>query len=294
LTVNQISSGDGATVWAKRFGGAQNDAGSSIAVDGSGNIIVVGTFQGTADLGGGPVTSIGAADMYVAKYSPSGLYQWSKHFGGSGSITPRAVAVDASGNMVVTGSFTGTVAFGGGSVTSISSTNDIFVAKYSSSGAYLWSKTFGSSGIDSGYGIDIDSGGNVVVAGTFAARVDFGGGSLVGYGTRNLFLAKYSPSGHIFGQNIGDGPNNMPYGMAVDNNDNILVTVLRLLTDFGGGALTSNGQSDIFAKYSFRSARMVTVLAARAVMSGMALPLTVAATIVTGSFMVRSTLAEER
>ncbi len=258
LTVNSISSG-GQTGWAERFGGAQNDAGYSVTVDGSGDIIVVGTFQGTADLGGGPVTSVGAADMYVAKYSPSGLYQWSKHFGGSGTITPRAVALDASGNVVVTGSFTGTVNFGGGSVTGTSYTNDIFVAKYSSSGAYLWSKTFGSTGDDSGYGIAIDSGGNVVVAGTFSAYVDFGGGYLIGYGTRNLFLAKYSPSGaYIWSKTIGNGSNNMPYGMAVDNNDNILVTgSFNNSLDFGGGTLTSNGQSDIFlAKYSSSGAHV--------------------------------------
>ncbi len=249
----------GQTGWAERFGGAQNDAGYSVTVDGSGDIIVVGTFQGTADLGGGPVTSVGAADMYVAKYSPSGLYQWSKHFGGSGTITPRAVALDASGNVVVTGSFTGTVNFGGGSVTGTSYTNDIFVAKYSSSGAYLWSKTFGSTGDDSGYGIAIDSGGNVVVAGTFSAYVDFGGGYLIGYGTRNLFLAKYSPSGaYIWSKTIGNGSNNMPYGMAVDNNDNILVTgSFNNSLDFGGGTLTSNGQSDIFlAKYSSSGAHV--------------------------------------
>ncbi|MEJ2697721.1 MAG: fibronectin type III domain-containing protein, partial [Candidatus Sulfobium sp.] len=44
------SAGSG-TIWAEDFGGARNDAGASVSVDAGGNIIAVGTFTGTADLG---------------------------------------------------------------------------------------------------------------------------------------------------------------------------------------------------------------------------------------------------
>jgi hypothetical protein len=83
-------------------------------------------------------------DIFVAKYAGSdGHHIWSTRFGDVSNDAGNAVAVDATGNVVVTGSFSGIVNFGGGSLTSSAATADIFLAKFSSSGNHVWSKRFG-------------------------------------------------------------------------------------------------------------------------------------------------------
>jgi chitodextrinase len=59
-------------LWTKRLGGTTNDSGEAVAVDGSGNVIVGGLFSGSVDFGGGPLTSAGGYDIYLAKYTAAG------------------------------------------------------------------------------------------------------------------------------------------------------------------------------------------------------------------------------
>ena len=96
----------------------------------SGDVTLTGSFQGTAEFGGGNVVSAGAGDIAVARYDTGGTHQWSERFGGTNNDIPRCVAVDVLSNVVVTGQFTGTVDFGGGNLASAGS-SDIFVAKLS-------------------------------------------------------------------------------------------------------------------------------------------------------------------
>lgn len=70
------------------------------------------------------------------------------------------------------------------------------LAKYSgANGTHIWSKGFGSSAADFGYGVAVDSNANVVLTGGFAGAVNLGGGSLANAGGRDMFLAKFSGGG---------------------------------------------------------------------------------------------------
>ena len=55
--------------------------GDGVAVDGSGNEVVGGTINGTADFGGGPQKATGNEDIFLAKWTAAGGYVWGKHFG---------------------------------------------------------------------------------------------------------------------------------------------------------------------------------------------------------------------
>ncbi|MFQ5510416.1 MAG: FlgD immunoglobulin-like domain containing protein, partial [Candidatus Krumholzibacteriia bacterium] len=225
--------------------------GFSVAVDASGNVIVTGYFQGTVDFGGGPLVSAGNLDIFVAKYDASGVHQWSQRFGSTSPDAGFAVAVDASGNVIVTGYFRGTVDFGGGPLVG-AGTSDIVVAKYDASGVHQWSQGFGSTSIDTGYRVAVDASGNVIVTGIFQGAVDFGGGPLVGAGNFDIFVAKYDANGvYLWSQRFGGGARDWGLGVAVDVFDVIVAgTFLSGTVDFGGGTLTSAGGNDIFvAKY---------------------------------------------
>jgi len=222
-------------------------------VDGSGNCLVTGRFAGSVDFGGGALASAGGQDVFLAKYSSSGAHIWSKRFGGTLGDRGNGVAVDGSGDVVVTGNFSGAIDFGGGSLIS-SGSQDLFVAKFSATGGHLWSKRFGGSlQFDAGNGVAMDSIGNILVTGYFIGPVDFGGGALNSAGAWDMFVAKYSPAGApiwskaVGGSNIDEGN-----AIAVDGAGNSVITGRFFETvDFGGGTMTSAGGADIFlVKYA--------------------------------------------
>ena len=248
-------SATGVHLWSQRFGSAANDYGYAVVVDSSGNIVVTGSFIGTVGFGGGSLTSVGSgfSDIFIAKYSPTGSHLWSKRFGDTGNDRSADIAVDSNGNIVVTGAFVGAVDFGGGALTSVSGTNDIFVAKYTSAGAHVWSKSFGSTGDDRGNGVAVDSSGNVVVTGYFTNAVDFGGGALPNAGLKDIFLAKYSAAGtHVWSERFGGISQESGNAVGIDNSGNIVMTGHFYGTvDFGGGPLSKPSAADVFlAKYA--------------------------------------------
>jgi hypothetical protein len=232
--------------WSQRYGDTLNDEARAVAVDGSGNVLVTGYFQGTADFGGGSLVSAGDTDIFVAKYNSAGVHQWSQRFGSTSSDHGLGVAVDVSGNVVVTGGFQLTVSFGGGNL--VSAGGDIFVAKYNSAGVHQWSQRFGGTAGDSGLGVDVDGSGNVVVTGYMSGTANFGGGNLVGAGNTDIFVASYSPAGiHRWSQRFGGAGSEGGTAVAVDGLGNVLVTGYFPGTiDFGGGNLSSAGNNEIF------------------------------------------------
>jgi hypothetical protein len=133
------------TVWTKLYGSTGEDRGQAVATDGAGNVAVTGSVTGNADFGGGLVTghlsgSGGpTVDIFVAEYSASGGYLWARGIGDNSDEAGRAVAMDGSGNVLVTG-YQGSygVDYGGGPQYNGGGTA-IFVAKYSSTGVWTWS-----------------------------------------------------------------------------------------------------------------------------------------------------------
>ncbi len=242
--------------WSQRFGGTAGDQASSVTVDVSGNVVMTGDFGGTVNFGGANLVSAGDPDVFLARYNSLGVHQWSQSFGSAGTDRGQAVAVDGSGNVVVTGNFDGNVSFGGATLVSAGD-SDAFLAKYNSGGVHQWSQNFGSTSGDVGSGIAVDGSGNVVLTGSFEGTVDFGGGNLVSVGSLEVFVAKYNASGaHQWSLRGGGASIDFGYAAAVDGSGNAVVTgEFRATANFGGGNLVSAGVSDIFlAKYGSNAA----------------------------------------
>jgi hypothetical protein len=237
----------GALVWAKRFGdgSAQNPHG--VAVDGTGNVLLAGDFTGSVDFGAGALQSAGGTDVFVAALSPDGDHRWSRRFGDPSSQTAMHIAIDAQGNALVSGYFTGTIDFGGGALQSAGGL-DVFVTKLDPDGNHVWSKRFGDAGDQNARGIAVDSEGNVLITGAFSGAVDFGGGALQSAGGFDVFVAKLdSNGGHVWSRRFGDAGDQDAKSIAVDTSGNALITGTFLSSiDFGGGALQSAGGLDVF------------------------------------------------
>ncbi|MFO0756804.1 MAG: SBBP repeat-containing protein [Byssovorax sp.] len=243
----------GGCLWSKTFGnlGAGNNVSEvkSVASDAAGNVYLLGYLIGSADFGGGVLTSasVGESDVLIAKYSPAGAHLWSKRFGAAGNQYARSIAVDSQGNAVITGFFFGSIDFGGGVLASAGAT-DVYVAKFSPAGALLWAKRYGNVSGQESYGVAVDAADNIVVTGTLKGTMDFGGGNLTSAGLGDVFVAKLDPAGnHLWSKHFGDAADQTSAAVAVDPAGNVIVVGgFSGTINFGGGNIVSAGGIDAF------------------------------------------------
>jgi len=189
---------DGNHVWSQNYGDASNQSGGGIAIDGSGNLTVSGRAAGSIDFGGGPLTSAGGYDIFLAKLDPAGSHIWSRLHGGTGDEFSPAMTLDNSDNIVTCGSFYGTSDFGGGPLTSAGGA-DVYFAKYDALGNHMWSTSFGDTETQYGEFVAVDGSDNIIYAGEFQGTIDFGGGPMTA-------TVSYFVYYHIFLTKFGDAP----------------------------------------------------------------------------------------
>ncbi|QDK80150.1 hypothetical protein EXU85_16685 [Spirosoma sp. KCTC 42546] len=250
-------------VWAKGMGGTSGDAGTSVAVDGSGNVYTTGSFNGTADFDPGPgvvnLTSAGGSDIFVSKLDTDGNFVWAKRMGGSDVDAGTSVAVDGSDNVYTTGSFNGTADFDPGpGVVNLTSTGEsnVFVSKLDADGNFVWAKGMGGTNADASASVAVDGLGNVYTTGYFVDTADFDPGeqvtNLISAGGSNMFLCKLDEVGNfVWAKGMGGTSGDAGTSVAVDGSGNVYTTgSFNGTADFDPGPgvvnLTSAGESDIF------------------------------------------------
>jgi len=240
-------SGGNGSPWATGFGDDETDIGVAVAVDSGQNVVVTGRFMERVDFGGGRINSRGSFDAFVARYAADGTHLWSKGFGGSEGDDGRGVAVDAAGNVFVTGFFRGSANLGGSTLRSAGEM-DAFLAKYAPDGTHLWSRSFGGPDTDMGSAVGTDAAGNVIMVGNFFGNVSLGGATLAPnlYTPIDLFVAKYSPEGeHLWSKNYTSGGVAIANDVAIEPDGSIAVCgKYSGSLDFGGNRMSSSNFTD--------------------------------------------------
>ena len=236
-------SSNGSWQWVIKAGGSSYDWGYGIAVDSSGNAYITGRFGGTATFGNTNLTTNSYAEIFVAKASKSGSWQWAVKADGSGNQDAHAIAVDSSGNAYISGQLGYRSSFGSTTLTA-NTGNEIYIAKLSSIGSWQWAVQVGASG----KGIAVDSVGNIYVTGVFNENATFGNTHLTSSGDYDIFISKLSNNGSWqWAVNAGGSSEDEVYGIAVDSRGNAYVTgVFNETATFGNTNLTSSGEFDIF------------------------------------------------
>ena len=280
-------------VYAGYIGGpGVEDVGRGIAVDGAGNAYLTGTATSDETTfpdgdGFGPVPGPdqsfngSSSDVFVAKVNPAGTgLVYAGYIGGSGEDVGRDIAVDATGNVYVTGFTDSTEAgfpdgdgfgtLGGPDLTYNGGFFDGFVAKVNAAGTALdYAGYIGGSDSDDGLDIQVDGAGSAYVTGTTqSAHTSFpdgdgfgalGGPDVTHNGLRDAYVAKVSPTGaaFVYAGYIGGSGDDFGGGVDVDASGNAYLTGSTDSTQttfpdgdgfgtVGGPDVTYNGSGDAF------------------------------------------------
>ncbi len=201
----KFAAADGALLWEKRYNGVRNghDASRALALDNSGNVVVTGASYSETN---------GYVDYYTAKYAAAdGALMWEKRYDGPANQSDHAtgVAVDGSGNVVVTGISEGRA-----------SNSDYYTAKYAAAdGALLWEQRYNglANFADVAHAVAVERNGNVAVTGSFSNGTN-----------SDYYTAKYAVAdGALLWERRYNGPLNsvdFPTALAVDGSGNVIVT----------------------------------------------------------------------
>lgn len=240
----------GGPMWHARYGDAEPQFLSGLTTDAAGNLLLIGTFGGTIDFGGQPLVGTGNTMFLAAIKGFDGERLWSRAFNSSVAITPHAVAADAGGNVLVAGIYDGTVSVGGEAHTSVAGP-DAFIAKLNSAGIYVWSKSWGSDGVQRISSVGADANGDVYVAGSFENGMMLPDGSVVtSKGGRDPFIAKLdgTTGDHLWVRAFGDeGSNQEAEVVAVDASGNLIVAGrFDGALEFDSGSFEASGPLDLF------------------------------------------------
>ncbi|MGK3959898.1 DNRLRE domain-containing protein [Sorangium sp. So ce1667] len=220
-------------------------------------IVVVGDFNSQIDCSGGMRDSYCPAthmkDIFVTKLFSPTAYVWTEVYGGTGDQQVSGAAMDAGGNLILTGKFSGALSFPGWPLTA----NDVdaFVAKLdipsdpSQSVAVSWARRFGLAGDQRGAAVVADLSGDVWFTGDYAGTIELGSKQYTSAGQTDAFVAKLrrdngnvSFSDDILNSNIQHGAD-----IKVDTDGGLLIAgTVRGNVHFGGKESEAIGQEDLY------------------------------------------------
>jgi len=184
----------GAFSATRRYGGAGQESCTSVAAV-AGGVLLAGSLDTTSDLGKGPITSAGQADMFVARYDASGAATLVLSGGGAGYDLVWGAAVGPSGRILAAGDLTDSGTFAGKQLTGAGA-RDIFLASFDAEGVLGWYQLHGGASYDSGSDVVVAETGDVFVTGYFSGTVDLGAGPVTSAGN-DVFLASYAHDGAL-------------------------------------------------------------------------------------------------
>ena len=242
----------GNVMWAKSAGGSGMDAAYSIARDASGNFFMTGTFSSSSiTFGSNTLNNSGnGGDIFLVKFDANGNILSAKNFGGAGDDIAKSVAVDASGNIYLAGSFSSSaLSFGSASLTNNGS-DDIFIAKLDAGFNGVWAKSAGGNLDEQAASVAVDASGNIYMAGAFkSSSFNIGSSNLTNAGNYDAFIAKYDANGNpVWAQGGGGSDEDKAASVACDASGNIFIAgyIENFSIDFGSITVQPHGWFTMF------------------------------------------------
>lgn len=200
---------NGGFLWVKSVMGLDWANFTTISLNNNNQIYLSGEIYGSGDFDPSPAVAIhtGSADAnrFIAKYDAGGNYLWVKPIGGDSSPNINSMVADSADNLILTGDY-GRAQGNNGTTITFDPTNpaatltttagrDLFLAKFSGNGTYLWAKSAGSSLDESASSIVMTQNDEMVLTGSFMLTTDFDFSNevsdLKALNSADMFLATY-------------------------------------------------------------------------------------------------------
>jgi len=253
-------SAQGKFLWATLYGGGAKTEYMSISglhLGKGGTVLISGKYSGTPTVGGTTLpTRNGPFYGYIVRLTAGGAVSWVKAIPTTEEVRTGDITADASGNVYVSGYFSGRATFGATRLSSSKDpkklkTSDAFLTKLDPKGNFLWARQGGGEHDDSGAELAPHPSGDIIMGGKFMARATFGSRTLTARGAAgtlepDVFVARYSSSGSLkWITQIGRAQSDTLNSLAVDKAGNILFAARATLQ--GGEAKQSSalfGQLD--------------------------------------------------
>lgn len=193
----------GTRVWATYYGGNDYDDAFGVTIDNANNVVVggrTGSNNFPISVGAFQTSRAGDWEGAIVKFNAAGTRQWATFYGGTSWEVLFGIATSGSDIYVTGHTGSSNLPILNAYQTTIQSSFDAFVAKFSSSGSLLWGTYFGGSEREDGLACATDASGNVYVSGFTESSTNFpllnaqqstyGGG-------RDGFAAKFNTSGSL-------------------------------------------------------------------------------------------------
>lgn len=250
-------------IWAHKFDGIKDDRGSRdnrIAIDNFSNVYVVGGFENTGNYGPIALTSVGEFDAFIFKMDKDGNFLWARNVGSNKTDRADGIAIDYCDNVYVSGEYRNPMVFSGANASNGTDTlshkkkRDIFVAKITTNGDWVWAKRARSEGTDKPYQMSVDEDMQVYIGGSAGDSLRFDGNLILSTGDTSTvaFVAQLDGSnstGSWVWAKLGGGPSDDDRvgEICEDGRGNLYATGFYEQTaDFDGNSLTSLGKKDVF------------------------------------------------
>lgn len=246
------ASGD--VVWAKGYG-SQNyayETAKGIALDNDGNVYVAGIFSDVVNFDGITLQAVNTSsqEVFVIKLNNSGTAQWAKRLYGASDVELRDIAIGTNGKVYVVGDFSYQLNVGSTQLTTSGSGDvDVFVASLNTQdGSTNWAKKFGSSGVDNGCGVAVNSANEVYITGSFNSTLSLSSGNIISSGSSDAFVIKLNNNGTpVWGKALGGTDADIGTSIATSGSAVYATGYFYSTTaNFGTTSLTSHGGNDVF------------------------------------------------
>jgi len=157
----------GDTLWTKKYGGDRIDGGLSVKQTSDGGYIMTGETYSFGE---------GSVNAYLVKVDKDGNMMWNRVYGGNGIEDGKSVCQTEDGGYIITGK---TNSFGAGDY-------DVYLIKTDALGKKQWMRTFGGSGSEKGFSVDVAKDGGYIIAGITQS---------FGAGGTDVYIIKTNKSG---------------------------------------------------------------------------------------------------
>lgn len=242
----------GVYIWGKQSGSNDNDDPMSLALDLDENIYISGGFKNTINASSKSAISVGGQDVFLTKYSSTGNVLWIKNIaGGTGVDRAEGMTINNQ-EIILVGIFNSTANFGGTNLTAEYSTLNNFVAKYDTSGTFVWVKQIKGNNVGTRINTVKAFGNKYYIAGSFLGTVYIDSNPFTSLGLKDLIISKFDSLGNSIWVKTGGGVKDDYWsGIDVDSNGSIYLTGTMCGNgSVEGQSITVSGASDfVFAKY---------------------------------------------